>query len=345
MRKLKGVCIGTGYFSQYHYDAWNRIPEVSIVALSSLDEGRGKEVQTEYGVPKFYADYREMLLKENPDFVDIITPPSTHNQICGDAADMGINIICQKPLSPDFETSLNLISSVSSKVRFIIHENFRFQPWHREIKKILEQDVIGKLHNLAFRSRMGDGWGKDAYLARQPYFREYDQLLIFETGIHFIDTFRYHAGEVKSVFSVLRQLNPAIRGEDAGLMILEFENGAVAHWDANRYNENNYIKQRFTFGEYLLDGEQGSIRLYSDGTITIQPLGKPEEPHPYRLTDIGFAGDSCFNFQKDVVRCLSENRTAETEASKYLTNLQIQEAVYQSAREHRPIEILDRSSI
>ena len=251
---------------------------------------------------------------------------------------MRISIICQKPVSPDFDTSLNLISSVSSKVRFIIHDNFRFQPWHREIRKILEQGSIGKLNNLVFTSRLGDGWGKDAYLERQPYFREYEQFLIFELGIHFIDTFRYHAGEVKSVFSLLRQINPVIRGEDAALMILEFENGAVGHWDANRYNENNYVKQRFTFGEYLLDGERGSIRLGSDGIITLQLLGKPEKPHSYVVRDVGFAGDSCCIFQKDAVRCLMDNQTAETEANNYLTNLRIQEAIYQSAQQHRPID-------
>ncbi len=26
-RRLKGVCIGAGYFSHYHYDAWQRIPD------------------------------------------------------------------------------------------------------------------------------------------------------------------------------------------------------------------------------------------------------------------------------------------------------------------------------
>ncbi len=33
--------------------------------------------------------------------------------------------------------------------------------------------------------------------------------------------------------------NPVIKGEEAGLMILNFDNNATALWDANRYNENN----------------------------------------------------------------------------------------------------------
>ena len=37
-------------------------------------------------------------------------------------------------------------------VRFMVHENFRFQPWHREIKRQIEAGVIGdKLHSRGLR--------------------------------------------------------------------------------------------------------------------------------------------------------------------------------------------------
>jgi predicted dehydrogenase len=65
----------------------------------------------------------------------------------------------------------------------MVHENFRFQPWHREIKRLLVQDSIGdRLHSLTFRSRPGDGWGERAYLDRQPYFRDMPRFLIY---LHF----------------------------------------------------------------------------------------------------------------------------------------------------------------
>jgi predicted dehydrogenase len=86
----------------------------------------------------------------------------------------------------------------------VVHENFRFQPWHREIKGLLEAGTVGtRLHSLTFRSRPGDGWGPGAYLNRQPYFRTMPRLLLHETGVPFIDTFRYLAGEqaVRRAFS------------------------------------------------------------------------------------------------------------------------------------------------
>jgi predicted dehydrogenase len=338
--KIKGVAVGAGYFSRFQYEAWNRIPEVEITAMCNSNSDRARVIMDQFGVKNHYTDYKEMILKEKPDFIDIITPPETHFEICTFAADHGVHIICQKPLAPSFEESKKIVDYAGAKgVHFVVHENFRFQPWHREIKKIIDQGEIGDLFNLNFRSRMGDGWGEDAYLSRQPYFREYKKLLIYETGVHFIDTFRYHAGEVRNVFAILKQLNPVIKGEDAGLMILNFENGATALWDANRYNENNLKNPRYTFGEYLIDGSKGSIRLYSDGRLSIQKLGKKEEEHNYTHHDIGFAGDCCFIFQRAVIDGFMDGNPFETSGENYLKTLSVQDAVYKSAETFLPVHL------
>ncbi len=340
-RKLKGVAIGAGYFSKFQYEAWNRIPEVEITALCNSNLERAKGIMAQYGVKKHYTDYKEMILKEKPDFVDIITPPETHFEMCKFAADNGVHIICQKPLAPTYKASKQIVDYVSkTNVRFVVHENFRFQPWHREIKTMISNGVVGNLFNLNFRSRMGDGWGEDAYLARQPYFRDYKKLLIYETGVHFIDTFRYHAGEVKDVYALLKRLNPVIKGEDSGLMVLNFESGATAVWDANRYNENNFKTSRYTFGEYLIEGSKGSIRLYPDGKITLQELGKAEKEHEYVRHNIGFAGDCCYIFQRDFVDNLVADLPFETGGHNYLKTLKVQEAVYASAEQKKPISII-----
>jgi len=335
---LKGVVIGAGYFGKFQYDAWSRIPEVYISALCDFNEDAIQEITKQYAIPNQYSDYREMLIHEKPDFVDIITPPDTHYEIVAFAADLGINIICQKPLAPTYLESKKMVDYAYQKgVSFVVHENFRFQPWHREIKKIIDGGEIGELFNLNFRTRTGDGWGDDAYLSRQPYFRDYKKLLIYETGVHFIDTLSYHAGIVESVYTVLKKRNPVIKGEDCALMFLNFKNEATALWDASRYNESNHPNPRYTFGEYLIEGSKGSIRLYYDGKITIQKLGQKEKEHLYTYTEKGFAGDSCFIFQNEYVKQWFNKKEFETSGENYLKVLQIQEAVYESAEKNRPI--------
>lgn len=341
MTNLKGVCIGAGYFSSFQYEAWNRIPEVAVTAMCNRALDRARPIMETYEIGKHYTDWKEMIENERPDFVDIITPPDSHLEMCKFAADRGIHIICQKPLAPTFEEAQEIVDYVLKKnVRFMVHENFRFQPWYREIKRLLEANAIGDLHTMSFRKRTGDGWGEDAYLSRQPYFREYPRFMVYEAGIHFIDTFRYLAGEVSSVYARLRKMNPVIAGEDWAMIMFEFEKDVVGLWDASRYNEPNYANPRYTFGEFLVEGYDGAIRLYGDGSMTIQELGKPERPHAYHHENKNFAGDCVYRTQRHFIDCLKEGREFETNGPEYLHSLAVQEAVYESAATGNPVAIV-----
>ena len=342
-RKLKGVCIGAGYFSHFQYEAWQRIPEVGIVAFSNRDQAKAAEITAKFGLQKCYADYREMFDQEKPDFVDVITPPPSHQEICAEAAKRGIHIICQKPLGPSVAVAREIVANAADAgVRFLVHENFRFQPWHREIKRLIHAGAIGdKLHSLHFRMRMGDGWGEQAYIPRQPYFRVYPRLLVYVTGVHYIDTFRYLAGDIQRVTAWLRRLNPVIKGEDCGLLVFEFANGAIGQWDANRYNEPACptSEARHTFGEFLVEGSEGSLRLYPDGRITLKKLGGEEQTLDYPHERRGFAGDCCYIAQRHFADCLLTGSPCETSGEEYLKTMIIQEAMYESAAKRAPVKI------
>ncbi|MEM9144493.1 MAG: Gfo/Idh/MocA family oxidoreductase, partial [Bacteroidota bacterium] len=291
MKVYKGVCIGTGYFSHFQYEAWKRMENVAITAVCSRTKANAERICKQYEIHRAYDDFEEMLDMERPDFVDIITPPETHLDLCLSALHRGIPIICQKPLAPTMDNARQ-IAQIAAKtgIRIMVHENFRFQPWHRELKKLLDQGIVGDvLHSINLRMRMGDGWQEDAYMDRQPYFREMEQLLVYETGIHFIDTFRYLVGEIDSVYAKLRTLNPNIKGEDFAWVHFNFKNGSLGFLDANRYNENTAEDPRLTFGAVWLEGNQGTIRLDDEGVITIQPLGEPERIHTYSFQKIHFA--------------------------------------------------------
>ena len=338
MTQFKGVCVGAGYFSHFQYEAWGRIPEVTITAMCNRNAERARAIMDTFGIANHYADYREMLEKEKPDFVDIITPPPTHLEMCKVAADLGIHVICQKPLAPTFDEARQIVDHTGrAGIRFMVHENWRFQPWHRQIKKLLDSGVVGdKIHSLYFRSRMGDGWGKDAYIPRQPYFRDYPRLLVYENGIHFIDTYRYIAGEIKEVYAVLKKLNAVIAGEDYAAVVFHFASGTTGIWDANRYNESNVENPRYTFGEFLVDANGGSIRLYLDGRVTVQPLGEREQEKPYHHEDRGFSGDCCYFTQRHFIDRMLDGKPFETNGPEYLRSLAVQEAVYTSAESGRP---------
>jgi predicted dehydrogenase len=330
--RLRGVGIGAGYFSHYQYDAWRRIPEVEITAIYNRSRARAETVMQQYNIARYYADYREMLVQEQPDFADIITPPETHLELCQAAAELGVHIICQKPLAPTYGESAAIVAAAQTAgIRLMVHENWRWQPWYREIKRLIEDNVLGDLFSLYFRMRTGDGWGEDAYLARQPFFRDYPRLLVYETGLHFIDTFRYLLGEVETVYARLRRLNPVIRGEDSGQLVLGFAHGVTAILDGNRYNESEAGNPRLTFGELRIDGSKGHLRLDTDGELYIKPLGAAIYRHDYPHNDRGFAGDSVVALQRHFVERFLSGQPYESEGPDYLKTVRVMEACYASA--------------
>ncbi len=155
----------------------------------------------------------------------------------------------------------------------------------------------------------------------------------------FIDTYRYLAGEIESVYAVLKKLNPVIAGADFGVVTFNFASGATGLWDADRYNESNSANPRYTFGEFLIDGDGGSIRLYNDERLTIQRLGQGETEHRYAHENRNFSGDCCYTTERHFIDRLLDGGVFETNGPNYLRTLAVQGAVYLSAEQGRPVEI------
>ena len=319
---LRVGLLGLGYFAQFHRDGWARIEGAELVATCDADPAKG-------------ADHTDptALLAQDLDILDIATPPPTHAATIRAALPARPRVvICQKP----FCTSLDEARSVTGDaaeagVPLVIHENFRFQPWFRTMKAALDAGRIGRPLNLTFRLRPGDGQGPDAYLARQPYFQTMPRLLIHETGVHYLDTFEFLMGPPDGLYADLRRLNPAIRGEDAGHVLLDYGSGARALLDGNRLLDFDTDMTRRTFGEALLEGETGTLALTGDGAVTLRAHGGQTREVLLAAQDWpGFAGDSVRAFQAHVVAGLA-GAGWETEAARYLRVMELVELAYASA--------------
>ncbi|MFK7766697.1 MAG: Gfo/Idh/MocA family protein [Mariniblastus sp.] len=333
-KKLRGVCVGAGYFSRFQYEAWQRLDGVEIVANCNRSVDKANKMASDFGIPKSYPidEFANMLAAERPDFVDIITPPETHLALCKTAVAAGVAIICQKPLAPTWPETQELFGLIAANnSRFMVHENWRWQPWYREIKMLIDEGTIGNAFHANVMCRMGDGWGEDAYLARQPFFRDYERLFIFETGVHFLDTFRYLFGEAKSLYAKTARRNSVIKGEDSALIVCEMKSGVTAVLDANRYNESASENPRYTFGTVRVEGSGGHLELNFDGKITIQKLGERPYIHDYQPSTNGFAGDCVFAVQKHFIDCMTSGNEFESTIEDYMESVRLVEMAYQSA--------------
>ncbi|WP_108661414.1 Gfo/Idh/MocA family protein [Acuticoccus kandeliae] len=341
MQPLKVAAFGTGFFSQYHYDAWSRIAGVELAGICvHSNRDRAEEFAKRYGAAAVFTDPEEMLDRTKPDLVDIITTPESHASIYDEVAARRIPAICQKPLAPSFPEARALAATAGDAGALLVaHENWRFKPWNREARRLIDAGAIGEPYNILFRMRPGDGQGPRAYLDRQPYFQQMPRFLIHETGVHMIDVFRYLFGEMNGVMARLRRLNPVIAGEDSGIVVFSFASGAAGVLDGNRLADFEAENTRLTMGEMILDGSEGSIRLDGAGNLRLRARGKPERLHEYTWENRGYAGDCVYALQRHVVEHLRTGSPVENTAREYLRNIEIEEAIYRSHDEGAWIEL------
>lgn len=344
-KNLSVSVVGTGYFSQFHFDAWRRL-KVDVRGVCSLEKDIADEIAGEFAECKSFTDVATMLEETKPDLIDLIIPPVNQLEIIKIALNYKTPIICQKPFTKSLKEAKKVVEMAEKiKIPIIIHENFRFQPWHIEIKKLIESGKIGVPFQVSFRMRPGDGQGPDAYLSRQPYFQKMEKFLIHETAIHLIDVFRYYFGEIESVLADLVNLNSSIVGEDSGIVIFKFKNGMRGVFDGNRLVDHIAEDRRRTIGDMLVEGSSGCLRLNGDGDIYFRSFGENHEMKiDYKWQNIGFAGDSVFAFQKKVLKSILNNKKMENSAFEYLQNLLVEEAIYESSRTGRREKISYRAT-
>ncbi|MEM6940272.1 MAG: Gfo/Idh/MocA family oxidoreductase [Pseudomonadota bacterium] len=337
MAELKVACLGAGYFSQFHYQSWRRIDRVRLVG--SCDCALTKAKAT--GLPAF-SDLAQMLVATEPDVLDIILPPGAHAAAIETALEASVKkIICQKP----FCQSRDEAARISERARsvgatIVVHENFRFQPWYRRIRRALQEEILGNVLQVTFRLRPGDGQGPHAYLDRQPYFQKMPRFLIHETGVHWIDTLRFLLGDPNAVYADLRQINPAIAGEDAGFVLFDHPGGVRALFDGNRLLDHAAENKRRTMGEGLVEGTKGTISLLGDGSLWQRSLGTRSETC-LLSPDVseGFGGDCVHALQTHAVNGFLDGSPLENRAEDYLKVLEIEDAVYRSAQQGSKISL------
>jgi D-apiose dehydrogenase len=332
---------GAGYFSRFHQEAWTRIPQTLLVGIADQDLAKAQAAAAAHGTTPGFATIEAMLDAVRPDILDIATPPHTHAAVIATAAARGIAVICQKPFCQTM-IEAEAACSVAEKagIPLVVHENFRFQPWHSEIARLITQGAVGQVYQASFRLRPGDGQGPSAYMDRQPYFQSMERFLIHETAIHLIDVFRFLFGEVAHVYADLRRVNPVIAGEDAGIVVLTMANGIRALFDGNRCSDHIAENRRLTMGEMLVEGSSGIIRLDGSGRLFRRSHGSNvETEHHYSWQDIGFAGDCVKRTLEAIIEALAEDRKPPNTGRAYLANLAVEAAIYRSQEEGRRVAL------
>jgi D-apiose dehydrogenase len=318
-KPLRGGIVGCGFFSQFHLEAWGRLPDVAIVAAADPDLRRAQEA-----APRAYTTAEEMFERESLDFVDISTRPEWHLPLVDLAVRHKVPVICQKPIAPSWEAAVQLVEiAEAGGVPLMIHENWRWQPWYREAARRIAAGAIGNPVAYMFRTRRKDGLGESPY-PNQPYFARMPRLLIYETLVHHIDTARYLFGEVTSVLARTRRCNPIILGEDQAILTLTHESGLCGVIDGHRFADP--IPDGPAMGDAVLEGDEAVLTILATGDIY-----RNREKIWENTVSTGYRGDSVLATQRHFIENLRNGVPFESGGRAYLRTVRVVEAAYESA--------------
>jgi predicted dehydrogenase len=324
-RPWRGVLVGAGFFAGFQAEAWRRIAGVELTAVADLAPGKAQAFASQHAIPRAYESVAAILDAERPDFVDIATRPDTHLELTRLAAARGLHVICQKPMAPTpADCEAMCAACEAAGVRLLIHENWRWQPWYREAKRLIESGAIGALRHLAFDWRTGDGNGPEPYAA-QPYFRAMPRLLIYESLVHILDTFRYLGGELCVSACETRRVNPVIAGEDWAEIHCAFAGGATGFIHGDRHT--GPVPAPVAMGTMVMQGDTGTLHVTPDGQLFLN-----NQPLAFTPPTTGYKGDSVRATQAHLLASLRSGQPAESDGRAYLRTVALVENCYQFAQ-------------
>lgn len=148
---LKVAVIGTGFIStQKHLPAWRRLRRsAEVVALCDVNPVRGEEIARRFEVPKVYEEVQVMVEKEQPDLVDICTPPRTHAPIAIQALKGGANVLIEKPMAVSSEECDAIITASQEAGRKVcVAHSDLFYPAFMKAVSLVRQGAIGEFRSL-----------------------------------------------------------------------------------------------------------------------------------------------------------------------------------------------------
>lgn len=135
-----------------HYPNVNRLDDVSIEAVSELDESRMQTVVEQYNIPRSFKDYREMLESVELDAVYAIMKEQFITPIAIDCMNAGKHIAIEKPAGANSgETQQLLDAAIANNVHCMVTYQRRYTAVTREAMRLVKERgpatlAIGEFH-------------------------------------------------------------------------------------------------------------------------------------------------------------------------------------------------------
>jgi scyllo-inositol 2-dehydrogenase (NADP+) len=269
---LRAAIIGLGKMGLSHQSIVNTHPELKLVSVCD-SSSYILDVLSRYTGVKTYSDYKRMMAEETLDCVFIATPSKYHAEIVTAALERNLHVFCEKPFALDPEIGYRLADlAESKKLVNQVGYHYRFVAAFNEAKRLLESNLIGKLHHVhaeaygpvvlrtkgsTWRSQKSEGGG-----------------CLFDYSCHAIDLVNYLVGRPLAVSGTV--LNSVFSNDvdDEIYSTFEFSNGLFGQLATN-WSDESFRKMSVKISIW---GTNGRINVdRQELQVYVRALPEPSE--------------------------------------------------------------------
>ena len=143
MKNITSVLIGCGAIAREHLAVLSELKGVEVAAVCDLSAARAEATAERFGIPRWYSNYEQLLADIKPDLVHITTPPSAHFAIAKTCLAAGLNVLCEKPITVNYQ-DFGLLKQLAIQNHCMLMENQSIRS-HSSIKRIQALVASGRL--------------------------------------------------------------------------------------------------------------------------------------------------------------------------------------------------------
>ncbi len=350
---LKVIHVGCGGFGRRWVQVLGAKPPVKVAALVDINRAVLKEAAAKLKVPKerCFESVGKALKAVEADILINVTPPAVHKPIALGAFRAGLHVLTEKPLA---DTPANCRAMVAGAARYrkklMVSQNYRFRPWARTVRKLIDAKALGALGSCAIRFYKRPDFGRS--------YRVYmDYPLLVDMSIHHFDLMRYCLG-VDPVRVYALGWGPRwsyFTHQSACQALLEMTKGVHVTYDANwvaRGQETGWN------GDWRIECSEGAIWVSEKGGRMVVELDPGSGRAKGRRVKVKPAGRSYDSYERagatklvrmrttdqeysltEMVNAISRRRQPETSGKDNLKSIGMVFAAIDSIKRGRPVEI------
>ena len=147
-RPLRVGVIGLGFAGTTHLDAYLKVPGVEVVALAGQETERLHELGETRHVPHLYADWEDLVARDDLDIVSVGTPNYLHAPITIAALESGKHVLCEKPLATTGDEALAMVTAATNANRVLeIAFNHRRRGDVQTLRHYIDTGALGRVYH------------------------------------------------------------------------------------------------------------------------------------------------------------------------------------------------------